>query len=219
MILTALFASGRRTSEEQLAHALRGVPLFRDLPAADLLAIWRRLQGVRALAGTVICERGDPGDRFYVVQAGTLEIRLGMGPDGLVVRHVGPGDFVGEAALLTGAPRSADVLVLEDAVLWMLTRQDFETLLAGSVSLVRAFNRALCERVALLTQILEESGAGMGRAVAGMRLGAYRVVEQVGAGGMAVVYSAVHVESGRAVALKLLPLGWGAAPELRARLA
>jgi CRP-like cAMP-binding protein len=218
MILTTLFSSGRRTSDAQLAHVLRGVPLFRDLPAADLLAIWRRLQEVRAPAGTLICERGDPGDRFYVVQAGTLEIRLGLGPAGLVVRHIQSGDFVGEAALLTGAPRSADVIVVEDAVLWMLTRQDFEAVLAGSVSLVRAFNRALCERVAQLTQILEERGAGMGRAVAGMRFGAYRVVQQVGAGGMAVVYSAVHVESGRAVALKLLPLGWGAAPELRARL-
>src|SRR5215472_17611599 len=134
MLLTALFSARRRTSEEQLAHALRGAPLFRDLPVADLLAIWRRLEEVRAPAGTVICERGDPGDRFYVVRSGTLEIRLGLGPAGLVVRHLGPGDFVGEMALLTGSPRSADVVALEDVTLWMLTRRDFETLLAGSVS-------------------------------------------------------------------------------------
>jgi CRP-like cAMP-binding protein len=218
MTLTALFSSGRRTSEEQLAHALRVVPLFRDLPPADLAAIWRRLHEVRAPAGTVICERGQPGDRFYVVQSGILEIRLGLEPSGVVVRHVRPGDFVGETALLTGAPRSADVLVLEDAVLWALTRQDFAALLAERVSLVHAFNRALCERVTMMTQILEERGAGSGRAVAGMRFGPYRVTEQLGAGGMAVVYSAVHVETAQAVALKLLPLGWGAAPELQARL-
>jgi len=59
----------------------------------------------------------------------------------------------------------------------------------------------------------------MGPGVAGMRFGPYRVLEQVGAGGMAVVYSAVHVDSGTAAALKLLPLGWGEAPELRERLA
>ena len=219
MVLTALFSPGRRASAERLAHALRSVPLFRAMPAADLVAIWRRLQEERVPAGTVICERGDPGDRFYVVQSGTLEIRLGLGPAGVVVRHVGPGDFVGERALLTGAPRSADVVALEDTLLWVLSRQDFDALLDSSTSLVRAFNRALCDRVELMTQILEERGAGMGRAVAGMRFGPYRVVEQIGAGGMAVVYSAVHVESETAVALKLLPLGWGAAPELRARLA
>jgi serine/threonine-protein kinase len=104
-------------------------------------------------------------------------------------------------------------------VLWVLARKQFDSLLAGSISLVQAFSRALCERVTLMTQILEEGETGMGRAVAGMRLGPYRVVEQVGAGGMAAVYSAVHVGSEKAVAIKLLPLGWGAAPELRARLA
>jgi len=101
------------------------------------------------------------------------------------VRHAGPGDFVGETALLTGALRTADVVAQEDVVLWMLARKQFDSLLAGSISLVHAFSRALCERVTLMTQILEEGGTGMGRAVAGMRLGPYRVVEQVGAGGMA----------------------------------
>jgi CRP-like cAMP-binding protein len=219
MILAARFSPGRHIAEQRLAHALRDVPLFRDLPAADLTAIWRCLQEVRVPAGTVICRRGDPGDCLYVVQAGTLEIRLGLGPAGVVVRHAGPGDFVGETALLTGAPRTADVVALEDVVLWMLARKQFDSLLAGSISLVRAFSRALCERVTLMTQILEEGEAGMGRALAGMRLGPYRVVEQVGAGGMAAVYSAVHAGSEIAVAIKLLPLGWGAAPELRARLA
>jgi serine/threonine protein kinase len=189
------------------------------MPATDLIAIWRQLQELRVPAGTVVCQRGDPGDRFYVVQAGTLEVRLGLGPAGLVVRHVGPGDFVGEQALLTGAPRSADVVALEDAVLWALTRQQFDTLLAERVSLSRAFTRTLCERVAQMTQILEERGAGMGPAVTGMRIGPYRVLEQVGAGGMAAVYSAVHAESDVMVALKLLPLSWGAAHELRVRLA
>ncbi|HWE63123.1 MAG TPA: protein kinase [Chloroflexota bacterium] len=219
MGLTALFSSGRRAATARLAHALRSVPLFRDMPAADLVAIWRRLQEMRSPAGTVICKRGDPGDRLYIVQAGTLEIRLGLEPAGMVVRHAGPGEVVGEIALLTGGARSADVVALEDAVLWVLARQDFDALLAERSSLVRAFNRALCDRVVQLTHIIEERGAGMGRAVAGMRFGPYRVVEQIGAGGMAVVFSAVHVESEMAVALKLLPLAWGAAPELRARLA
>jgi serine/threonine protein kinase len=44
------------------------------------------------------------------------------------------------------------------------------------------------------------------------------VIEQIGAGGMAAVYSAVHVTTERAAALKVLPAAWGAAPILRQRL-
>ena len=218
MLMANLLHPGRRTQEARLAHALRSVPLLRALPAADLVAIWRCLQEVRVPAGTVLCHRGEPGDRFYMIQVGSLEARLGLGPSGVPIRRLGPGDFVGEMALLTGAPRSADVVVEDNAVLWALDRHEFETLLSRSTSLVRAFNRTLCERVAHLTLLLEERTLGAGGGPAGLRFGPYHVVEQIGVGGMAAVYSAIHIGSDASVALKVLPVGWGAAPELRERL-
>jgi serine/threonine-protein kinase len=51
-----------------------------------------------------------------------------------------------------------------------------------------------------------------------MRFGPFRVVEQIGAGGMAAVYSAVHEREETSAALKVLPAAWGNNPELRARL-
>lgn len=219
MALSALLYRNRRVQDMQLAHALRSVPLFAAMPAADLVAIWRRLREVQVPAGAVLCRHGDPGDLFYVVQAGTLAVQLGLGPTGVPIRRLGPGDFVGEMALLTGAPRSADVVVVDDAVLWALERHDFDTVLSGSQSLLLAFNRALCERVAQLTLLLESRLAGRDSDPAGLRFGPYVVVEQLGVGGMAAVYSAVHISTDAAVALKVLPAGWGAAPEFRERLA
>lgn len=218
MVFSRLFSAGQSLQqEERVAHALRSVPLFRDLPATDLVAVWRRLREVYVPAGGVICRRGDPGDNFYVVQAGLLQVRLGLAVDSLVVRHVGPGDFVGEMALLTGGPRSADVVAVEDSALWSLARRDFDAALEGSSSLQRAFTRALSERLALMTQFMEQRGLS-NPDVAGLRFGPYRVVEQIGAGGMAAVYSAIHASDGTAVALKVLPGAWGHAPELRERL-
>jgi CRP-like cAMP-binding protein len=214
--MSFLFQPRRRARELQLAHALRSVPLFRDVPAAELVAIWRRLSEVRVPAGTVLFQRGEPGDRFYVIQTGTLEVWLGLGPTGIPIRRLGPGDFVGELALLTDAPRSADVVVMEDAALWALDRTDFEDVLSQSVPLLRALNRALCTLVAQLTFEVEEAGARRG--VAGLRFGPYRVIEQIGMGGMAAVYSAVDVTTETAVAIKVLPVAWGSAPELRERL-
>ncbi len=218
MVWSNLFRSWDRAEQARLAHVLRNVPLFRGVPSAGLIRIWERLQVVQVPAGHVICRRGKPGDRFYVLQAGELEVRLGLDPAGLPVRRLLPGDFVGELALLTDAPRSADVVAVEDAVLWVLERADFETLLGSSPALARAFNRYLAERVALMTRIVEEREVSYFRGPVGLRIGPYRVTAQLGSGGMCTVYSAVHLESEQTVALKVLPLAWAAAPELLARL-
>jgi serine/threonine protein kinase len=76
-----------------------------------------------------------------------------------------------------------------------------------------AVDRKLTELRDLAIQEAERGG------VAGMRFGPYRVVEQIAAGGMAVVYSAVHVGTQEAVALKVLPAAWGDMPDFRTRLA
>jgi hypothetical protein len=214
-LLTAIL--GRR-DEAKLAHVLRTVPLFSDLPVADLVAIWRCLYQVRAPRGSVLCEMGQPGDSMFVVQAGEIEVRLGLHENGVHLRRGGPGDFVGEMALLTGEPRSADVLVVQDAVLWELNRGDFEALMKRSSSLPRAMNRALAARVGLMTHVVAGRGPRAGTGPIGMRFGPFRVIEQLGAGGMAAVYSAVHEHEETSVALKVLPSAWGNAPELRVRL-
>lgn len=215
--LGALFAPRRRAERARLAHALRGVPLFQSAPQDDLVAIWDRLEAVAAPAGSVLCRQGDPGDRFYMVQAGSIEVRLGLGPNGVAVRRAGPGDFVGEMALLSGAPRNADLVVVEDSVLWVLERADFAALMAHSRPLLEALNRALCDRVGQMMALLEDRRVGGGSA--GLRFGPYRVVEQIGGGGMAAIYSARHEGSDALVALKVLPAGWGAAADFRDRLA
>lgn len=54
MRLAALLAPRGRAREAQFAHALRTVPLFRDLPAGDLVAIWRQLREVRIPARDMV---------------------------------------------------------------------------------------------------------------------------------------------------------------------
>ena len=216
MVLAALF--GRRGADEaRLAHVLRAVPLFADVPADDLVEIWRQLRLVEAEAGGVLCRRGDPGDRMFVVQSGEIEVRLGLEADGVLLRRAGPGDFVGELALLTGQPRTADMVASQDSRLWALGKEDFDRVASRSLPMLRAMNAALARQLSRTTALLRERSAAEG-GPAGLRFGPFRVVEQVGAGGMSVVYSATHVETGEAAALKVLPAAWGAAPELRARL-
>jgi len=205
--------------DAKLAHSLRQVGLLRDAPATDLELLWKELREIRFAAGAPICRRGEVGDGMYIVQTGSVEVRLGIGPDSMALYRLGPGDCFGEMALLTGQPRSADVVALEDTTLWMLGLSSFDRVLNQSTPFLRALNRTVAQRLAMATAVIEQTRlAAFEPGPAGLRFGPYRVVAQLGAGGMAVVYSAVRDNDGRAVALKVLPASWGAAPELRERL-
>ncbi|MBV8717240.1 MAG: protein kinase [Chloroflexi bacterium] len=196
------------------AHSLRQVDLFRDAPAADLEALWQQLSEIQFPTGALICQRGERGAGMYIVKVGSVEVRLGHGADGTSLYRLGPGDAFGEMALLTGEPRSADVVAIEDTTTWVLEQSAFEQVLSQSIPLLRAMNRSLAQRLAMATTVIDQTRFGG----AGLRFGPFRVVAQLGAGGMAVVYSAVREDDGQAVALKVLPASWGNAPQLRARL-
>jgi serine/threonine protein kinase len=85
--------------------------------------------------------------------------------------------------------------------------------------MLRAMNRSLAERLAMATDVIEQTELiGPRSGPAGLQFGPYRVLAQIGSGGMAVVYSAARESDGLTVALKVLPVSWGEAPELRARL-
>src|SRR5262249_11591045 len=89
------------------------IPLFQDLPPADGDLLISHLREESFAAGDVVIRQGDEGERFYVVQEGRLRV-VQSDPDGTTrtVAELGPGDFFGELALLTAAPRNASVLAL-----------------------------------------------------------------------------------------------------------
>src|SRR5690606_10105264 len=86
---------------------------------------------------------GEPGDTFYIVVRGKASVIV----DGVVKKIYREGDFFGETALVTGAPRSADVRAKTDLVVVAVDKYDFLSLLRGTElahALVRlARNRAL----------------------------------------------------------------------------
>ncbi len=84
---------------------LRKVSLLSLLPEPTLEALARALTRVEVAAGDVFIREGDHGDVFYVIESGTVEVTK----EGRHVAHLGPGDYVGEIALLRDVPRTATV--------------------------------------------------------------------------------------------------------------
>jgi MFS family permease len=107
-VLTALAwrrlrALDARAPDEQPLGLLLGVPFLSPLPPPVVEALAARLQEVRFAAGEVVFERGDPGDAFYIVGSGEVEVEADA-PTPVVLRR---GDFFGEIALLARVPRTA----------------------------------------------------------------------------------------------------------------
>ena len=109
---------------------LREVPLLAGL-SDDLLAeLGAESRPVHLEAGHRLFGQGDAGDVMYLVRTGRLEV-LGEDEPGppVVLRTLGPGQAVGELALLTGAPRSASVRAVRDSELVAVDRARFAALL------------------------------------------------------------------------------------------
>jgi len=96
-------------------------PLFAPLSVIALERVARRLHPEQFAAGVEIVHEGDPGDQFYLVEAGELEILHGT----TVVNRLKAGDHFGEIALLRGTPRSATAKAVTPSRLLRLESGDF----------------------------------------------------------------------------------------------
>jgi MFS family permease len=115
-----------------------GVPMFAPLSIAAKEHMAGRLVEVPVSAGEVVIRTGDPGDRFYIVADGKLEITNG------VQATAGPGDFFGEVALIRDVPRTATVRATARSLLYALERDDFLAAVTGH-SAVRSAGDAVVE--------------------------------------------------------------------------
>ncbi len=134
-------------STDEVVALLQKVELFQGLPDADLRGIASIVSGTTLAEGEVLFEEGDPGDSFYIVYSGAVEI-LKTRPDGseekLAVRR--GGEAFGEMALLNDAPRSATARAQADTQLVSVARDDFQTLLGGdsiALRMMRVLSKAL----------------------------------------------------------------------------
>jgi CRP-like cAMP-binding protein/Zn-dependent protease len=108
---------------------LRSLPVFRSMTTTDLALVLDHGTWVTPAPGETMITQGEPGDAFYAIGAGQVDVTR----DGATIATLGPGDHFGEVALLTDAPRNATVTAHTAMRVFRLDRQGFIEVVARSL--------------------------------------------------------------------------------------
>jgi cytochrome P450 len=126
------------------ATELSTLALFEGCAPDDLQAVADAITGIRrAVEGEVICAEGDKADRWWIVAEGLADVTVA----GLYAATIGPGETIGELALLDGEPRGATVTAITDMVLEEISGDQFVEALLASPRLSLALLRLLAARL------------------------------------------------------------------------
>ena len=131
-----------------LVDLMRATSIFAPLPQATLEQVARRLEPMKAPAGTVLINQGDSGDLFYLIANGTA----GVSADGERRATLDAGDFFGEIALLRDTARTATVTAETEMELLTLDRDQFLAAVTGHTQSVEEADLVISQRLAALRQ-------------------------------------------------------------------
>ena len=137
----------------ELADTIRSTPLFSELSREDVAKVLGKLEEKSFGAGTTIFSQGDKGDSFYFIQSGAVQVVLeGAGGRSEAIAVLGPQDWFGEMALLSGEPRSATIVTVKDTTVWRLSREAWDDLIEKHPTWLLHFCATLSKRLSRVEQ-------------------------------------------------------------------
>ena len=125
--------------------ALSDFPIFAAMQADRIAALAAAVTRRSWTAGAMIFQRGDAGDHLLAIRRGRVRLSL-SNPQGreVVLRAVGPGEVLGEMALIDGLARSADAYALQDTDCLVLSRAGFQAVAQRHSDVSLAMAQYLC---------------------------------------------------------------------------
>lgn len=123
--------------------ALRKSAFFGSLQGPRLSAIALKLEPRRVQRGDVVIKYGEPGDDFFLVSEGSLEV---LDAEGQTIATLGPGDHFGEVALLRDVPRTATVRAMANSLILALKKGAFLNAIAADLALSSRIEAFAAER-------------------------------------------------------------------------
>ena len=167
-------------------------PYFKHVPEGAKYGLYIAKRKVSVSAGERIIRQGEEGHELYIVRSGQCVVSIDRGGVPHLVGRIGPGQIVGEMAILTGDPRMAHVDAETDMELWAISRDSFLKTCAQFPQLRRVLTWIVTDR---LSSALLRSDRTVGK---------YVVEKIIGEGGSSFVYKGYHSTLNLPVAVKML---------------
>lgn len=141
--LNKLYNEKTEQEKARISEAIRASVIFQNITDAQRELIYGVMEPMHVKRGDWIIKQGTVGDRFYIIDDGSFEVRIvpegreDVNKDGGDVVHVYTGargrshPSFGELALLHSAPRAASIIAQTDGYLWALHRAAFKKVVNG----------------------------------------------------------------------------------------
>lgn len=139
-----------QTKPLALRDLLRQVTYFENFTDLELRQLIESGYRKRLRPSEILFHEGDPGDAFYIVLSGSVEVFVEKINKRLA--NLVSGKFFGELSLMLGIPRTASVRGLEDTILFVINRQSFEKLLHANPELAEVIVQELGKHKEELSQ-------------------------------------------------------------------
>ncbi len=138
-------------------EALLTSPFFNHMKPSELDELIASSSERRVSRGTLIFSKGDPGSFMLAVLSGHVRVgTVSLQGREVTLNVIGPGEIVGEIALLDGKARSADTVAAEDTTMMVIERHIFLPFLLRHEGLVERMLVVLCDRLRRTSTALEE---------------------------------------------------------------
>ncbi len=111
---------------------LKQIPLFSQLNETENKDVISKIELQYFPANYEIFHEGDIANALYIIKKGLVQISKGEQEANHAFAALGEGDFFGEMALMSDAPRSATISTIEESEIFVLKKEDFFNLVSKS---------------------------------------------------------------------------------------
>lgn len=143
---------------ENISSQLKKSFLFRGLQNDALTAVAQKVSVRDLTEGDVLMRRGETGDSLFMINDGWFKIVTQDANGGeLIINKTGPGETIGEMALVDEAPRSATVIAISNAKVFELKKDAFQEILDQRPDVALALIRGFSSRLRFSTTYIQKA--------------------------------------------------------------